>query len=150
MEISVISYGHPLWDKTISFAENCSWRSGPYLARKMRNNEFEKIERVIVATENNMPIGFCTFILKEDELPEDTKQSPFVGFVFVDEKSRGKRISEKMIDAALDYSKTNGYQIVYLISGEIGLYEKYGFEKIGNVTNINNKSEQLFQKKLTK
>lgn len=150
MEISVISYGHPLWDKTISFAENCSWRAGPYLARKMRNNEFEKIERVIVATENNMPIGFCTFILKEDELPEDTKQSPFVGFVFVDEKSRGKRISEKMIDAALDYSKTNGYQIVYLISGEIGLYEKYGFEKIGNVTNINNKSEQLFQKKLAK
>ena len=150
MEISVISYGHPLWDKTISFAENCSWRAGPYLARKMRNNEFEKIERVIVATENNMPVGFCTFILKEDELPEDTKQSPFIGFVFVDEKSRGKRISKKMIDAALDYSKTNGYQIVYLISGEIGLYEKYGFKKIGNVTNINNKSEQLFQKKLAK
>ena len=33
--ISVMTYGHPLWDKTISFAENCSWKAGPYLAKMM-------------------------------------------------------------------------------------------------------------------
>jgi len=148
MEISAISNGHPLWNKTISFAENCSWRAGPYLAKKMRNNEFDKVERVIVATEDNIPVGFCTFILKEDELPKETKQSPFIGFVFVDEKSRGKRISEKMIEFASDYAKSIGYKIVYLISGEIGLYEKYDFKKIGYVTTIHGNSEQLFQKRL--
>ena len=97
MEISVITDGHPLWDKTILFAETCSWKAGPYLAKKMRNNEFTEVERVIVATENNSPVGYCTFSLK-DELPEDSDYSPFIGFVFVDENFRGKRISERNSD----------------------------------------------------
>ena len=42
VEISVMAYGHPLWDKTISFAENCSWKAGPYLAKMMRNKEFSE------------------------------------------------------------------------------------------------------------
>lgn len=71
MEISVIVSGHPLWDKTISFAHNCLWKAGPYLAKKMRDNEFEEAERVIVATDNDTPVGYCTFSLK-DELPEDS------------------------------------------------------------------------------
>ena len=147
MEISVITNSHPLWDKTISFAETCSWKAGPYLAKKMRNNEFEEVERVIVATENNNPVGYCTFSLK-DELTEDSEYSPFIGFIFVDEKCRGKRISEKMIKAALDHAKSNGYKNVYILSGEIGLYEKYGFEKIGVLTTIYGSVDQLFQKTL--
>ena len=65
MEISVITNNHPLWEKTISFAESCSWKAGAYLAKKMRNNEFAEAERVIVATENNAPVGYCTFALKD-------------------------------------------------------------------------------------
>ena len=148
MEISVITNSHPIWDKTISFAENCSWKAGTYLAKRMKNNEFEEVERVIVATEDDIPVGFCTFSLK-DELPEDLGYSPFIGFVFVDEKYRGKRISEKMISEALNYAESNGYKTVYIMSGEIGLYEKYGFEKIGDMKTIYGTVDQLFQKKLT-
>ena len=145
MEITVITNGHPLWDQTISFAETCSWKAGPYLAKKMRNNEFAGVERVIVATENDSPVGYCTFSLK-DELPEDSEYSPFIGFVFVDENCRGKRISEKMIAAALDYAESNGYETVYILSGESGLYEKYGFENIRDVGTIYGTVDHLFQK----
>ena len=147
MEISVITKGHPLWDKTISFAQNCSWKAGPYLAEKMRNNEFYENERVIVATKNNTPVGYCTFTLK-DELPKDLEYSPFIGFMFVDEKYRGKRISEKMIAAALNHALSNGYKTVYIMSGETGLYEKYGFEKIGDLETVHGSVDQLFQKRL--
>ena len=145
MEITIITNGHPLWDQTISFAETCSWKAGPYLAKKMRNNEFAEVERVIVATENDSPVGYCTFSLK-DELPEDSEYSPFIGFVFVDENCRGKRISEKMIAAALDYAESNGYETVYILSGESGLYEKYGFENIRDVGTIYGTVDHLFQK----
>ena len=145
MEITVITNGHPLWDQTISFAETCSWKAGPYLAKKMRNNEFAEVERVIVATENDSPVGYCTFSLK-DELPEDSEYSPFIGFVFVDENCRGKRLSEKMIAAALDYAESNGYETVYILSGESGLYEKYGFENIRDVGTIYGTVDHLFQK----
>ena len=30
MEITVMTYGHPLWDETISFAEDCAWKAGLY------------------------------------------------------------------------------------------------------------------------
>ncbi len=147
MEISIISNNHPLWDETILFAENSSWSAGPYLANMMRKNEFEEAERVIVATEDNKPVGYCTFALK-DELPEDSEYSPFIGFVFVDEKCRGKRVSEKMIHVAEDYAKSIGYEVIYLMSGEIGFYEKYGFEKIGDEETIFGTVDQLFQKRL--
>ena len=103
VEISVMTYGHPLWDKTISFADNCSWKAGSYLAHKMRNKEFSETERVLVASEGEEIIGYSTFA-KKDELPDDAPYTPFIGFVFVDERSRGKRVSERMINAASDYA----------------------------------------------
>ena len=59
---------HPLWNKTITFAENCSWRAGAALAKRMRENDFAENERVLVALENDDIAGFCTFANK-DELP---------------------------------------------------------------------------------
>lgn len=147
VEISVMTYGHPLWDKTISFAENCSWKAGPYLAKMMRNKEFSETERVFVASEGEEIIGYCTFA-KKDELPDDAPYTPFIGFVFVDEKSRGKRVSERMINVASDYARSIGYERIYIMSGEQGLYEKYGFEKIGDFKTVYGTEDQLFQKKL--
>ena len=98
VEISVMIYGHPLWDKTISFAENCSWKAGPYLAKMMRNKEFSETERVI--------------------------------------------------NAASDYARSIGYEKIYIMSGEQGLYEKYGFVKIGDFKTVYGTEDQLFQKTL--
>ncbi len=148
MEIVLMTQEHPFWDQTIAFAETCSWKAGPYLAKMMRNHEFQDPERVIAAIEKNQIVGYCTFA-KKDELPEDSGYAPFIGFVFVDERSRGKRISEKMIAAACNYAKAIGYENIYLMSGEYGLYEKYGFKKIGDCETIYGTTDQLFQKKLS-
>ena len=113
----------------------------------MRRNEFLAWERVVAAVMDDRVIGFCTFTEK-DELPEEHGHSPFIGFVFVEEGSRGHRISEKMISCAAEYAKTLGYKAVYLMSGEKGLYEKYGFEKIGDFETIWGTVDQLFQKVL--
>lgn len=148
MEIEIMTDGHPFWEITIAFAEASSWKAGPYLARMMRSRAFRSSERVIAAVENHAVVGYCTFAEK-DELPEECGYTPFIGFVYVDEKHRGKRISEKMIAAACDYGKSSGYGTVYLMSGEHGLYEKYGFEKIGDFKTIYGTTDQLFQKKLS-
>ena len=145
MEIHAIRQGHPLWERTISFARGCSWKAGPFLANKMTANDFRNWERVVIATEEDRIVGFCTFTEK-DELPDHYSYSPFIGFVFVDEQHRGKRISEKMIGRALQYAGELGYRTVYLMSSEQGLYEKYGFEKIGDFETIWGTTDQLFQK----
>ena len=142
-----MTYDHPLWDKAISFAENCSWKAGVYLAKMMRNKEFSEAERVLIAIEDDEIIGYCTFAMK-DELSDDAEYTPFVGFVFVDEESRGKRVSERMINAASDYARSIGYEKIYIMSGEQGLYEKYGFVKIGDFKTRYGTEDQLFQKTL--
>ena len=143
MKIQMIQKGHILWDKTILFAQSCSWKAGLYLANRMKVNSFKDWERVVVAVENEAIVGYCTFS-ERDELSEEYDYSPFIGFVFVDERYRGKRISEKMIQQTLSYAKSIGYQTVYIMSGEQGLYEKYGFEKIGDFHTIYGTTDQLF------
>ena len=143
VEIYMMQKGHLLWDETISFAQNCSWRAGPVLAERMKENAFNDWERVCVAVEDGCIAGYCTFTGK-DELADQYDYSPFIGFVFVDERYRGRRISQQMILQTLQYARAIGFKTVYLMSGEHGLYEKYGFEKMGDYQTIYGTTDQLF------
>ena len=145
IEILAMKQGDDYWNKTISFAENCSWIAGPLLADLMKKNRFLEWERVFVAYEDGHIAGYCTFTEK-DEMPDKYDFSPFIGFVFVDEKYRGKRISEMMIKVATKYASECGYDVVYIMSGEVGLYEKFGFEKLGDYETIYGTVDQLFVK----
>ena len=147
MEIQLLTPDHPLWQKTVSFAENCAWKAGPFLAKQMKENGFLPWERVLAACEGEEIVGFCT-LSQKDELPENLPYAPFIGFIFVEERYRGRRISQKMIDRAARYAKTLGYRCVYIMSSEQGLYEKYGFRKIGDFETIYGTIDQLFEKEL--
>lgn len=147
LEIFLMTQGHPRWDETIALAENCSWKAGPFLAKMMRDNAFTDWERVCAAFVDGKAVGFCTFAEK-DELPEEYQFTPFIGFVFVSEPYRGKRLSEAMIRAVIPYARELGYEKIYLMSGESGLYEKYGFEKIGDYRTIYGTTDQLFVKSI--
>ena len=143
IEISVLNSGCEMWETVADFAENCSWRAGKQLSTLMKTKAFRDWERVIVAFEDGEPVGFCT-LTEKDELSPEYPYSPLIGFVFVDERYRGNRLSEKMIRTAIEYAGTLGYDKVYLISGETGLYEKYGFRCIGDFETIYGGTEQLF------
>lgn len=145
IEILGMTVGHAYWQKTMQFAETCSWRAGPYLANEMRKGAFHDWERVFAAVINGEIIGFCT-LMKYDELPESYGYSPFIGFVFVREEYRGNRLSERMIEAVVEYAGSIGFEKIYLMSGEKGLYEKFGFRKIGDFPTIFNTIDQLFER----
>ena len=143
--IEVIRWGHPLWEEVITFADTCSWKAGPSLARHMRACDFADRERVIVALVQGTIVGYCT-ITAHDEMDPESGYTPFIGYVFVGESHRGHRISELMIETACEYARGLGYQTVYIMSGEVGLYEKYGFKKLGDFETIHNTVDQLFEK----
>ena len=145
IEILSITAEHEYWEKTIKFAESCSWRAGSFLARKMSEKSFQDWERVFCAVIDGKIAGFCTFT-KNDELPESYGYSPFIGFVFVEENYRGNRLSERMIESVIEYAGQIGFEKVYIMSGEKGLYEKYGFQKIGDYPTIYNTIDQLFER----
>jgi len=143
MEIHQLTFTHPKWQTVADYAENCSWSAGKYLAELMRSNSFKEWERVFAVFGGGGPVGFCT-LTEKDELDPKYPYTPLIGFVFVDEAHRGRRISEKMMGKVLEYAKSTGFDKVYVMSGERGLYEKYGFTYIGDYETIYGGSEQLF------
>ena len=147
MDIYLMQQGHPYWEKTIGLAENCSWKAGHYLAKRMKENAFLSWERVVAICDGEQVIGFCT-LTEKDELPEKFDYKPFIGYIFVDERFRGNRYSEKMINQVEVYAKELGYAQVYVMSGERGLYEKYGFMKMGDYETVYGTTDQLFSKEL--
>lgn len=132
MNFAAITSSDELWKKTRNYAEGCSWRAGKVLANAMDRNAFCDWERVIVAIENNFICGYCT-VSKTDCIP-NVEYTPYIGFIFVGEEYRGHRLSEKLIQYAMEYIKNLGYHKVYIVSDHENLYEKYGFHIIDRKT----------------
>lgn len=143
-EFRIITNKEELWNKVADFAQNCSWKAGKSLAQKILESKFEEWERVIVAIENENIAGFCSFT-KKDSI-QDIEYTPYIGYMFVSELYRGERLSEGLIRVAINYAKKIGFNEVYIVSGEIGLYEKYEFVKIDEKYH-NGSMEQIFVKK---
>lgn len=55
-----------------------------------------------------------------------------------------------MLEAAVEYAGQVGFEKVFLMSGEKGLYEKYGFHKIGDFPTIFITIDQLFERSIPK
>ncbi len=85
-------------------------------------------------------------MVEKDELLKEYKFKTFIVFVFIYETYRCNKISELMIKSSILYARKLGYEKVYILSGEIGLYEKYGFEKLGDYKTIFGSIDQLFVK----
>lgn len=146
MNFEMITSSDPLWNKVRDYANNCSWRAGQSLANAMDNNLFTEWERVIVALDQQKICGYCT-VAKTDCIP-DLCYTPFIGYLFVDEEYRGNRLSQKLIQYAMNYLKSVGFDRVHLISDHDNLYEKYGFEIIDRKTAPWGTTEKIYMQKL--
>lgn len=117
-----------MWQELRTYAFQCSWKAGKALAQAMDEERFSDWESIFASVDENRICGFCT-VTKTDCIP-DLPYTPYIGFVFVEEQRRGKRLSQRMLEAAMDYLRSLGFSQVYLISDHEGLYEKYGFAVI--------------------
>lgn len=135
-----------LWNRTIEFAEGCSWIAGGHFAGMLRENRFSDWEAAFAAVENGEIVGFCTF-LKEDYYP-DHRYWPWISTVFVDEKARGRRVSHRMIEAAEDYARLQGFSKVYIPSDMEGFYEKCGYAPVDRLVNYGGDTDVIFMKEI--
>ena len=132
MRFRVITSSDEMWNNVRNYAYDCSWRAGKSLANLMDEGGFSDWERVIAAMDDEEKIcGFCT-VAKKDCIP-DLEYFPYIGYVFVGEEHRGNRVSQKLLDYAMEYLKGVGFEKVYLVSDHENFYEKYGFLEIGKV-----------------
>lgn len=128
MEIKMLTSDDAMWDSVRDYAKNCSWSAGKSLANEMDKNSFSDWERVLAALDNEKICGYCT-VAKTDCIP-NVPYTPYIGYMFVGEKYRGNRLSQRMIEFAMGYLKSLGFERVHIVSDHENLYERYGFEII--------------------
>lgn len=146
IKIEKLQSNSNLWNQTIAYANNCSWNVGRHLAKLLEQDDFQDFEGVFIALIGNNIIGFCTF-LETDYYPEN-RYFPWISSIFVDEEYRGNRISEKLIQSAINHARIFGFDKVYIPSNIIGLYEKYGFCKIDELENYDGDIDNIFMKEI--
>ena len=145
-EIVALTPDSPLWEKIIELAENCSWSAGPSMARRMRENRFTGYECPIAAVVGGQAAGFCA--LSKTAWLKDRTEEPWTGFVFVSEAFRGRRLSGQMIAKSEELALAAGFSVMHIATGEVGLYEKYGYRVQEIAHSVTDVPQQLMVKEI--
>ena len=145
LSIQKVDAGTALNDELLQFIGNCSWNEvKAHLTEVIRNNTLSDWETFFVAKINDKIVGMVS-VMKEDYYPLP-EVSPWVSSVFVTEEYRGHRISGKLIAYANDYLANLGFRQSYIPSEYVGLYEKYGYHYVTEITNYGGGVDHLFEK----
>ena len=142
-----VDRGTPLAEQLLAFVENCSWAEvKDHTARLIRNWGFSGWETMFAATEGGRIIGMAS-VMKEDYYPLPDIY-PWVSTLFVSEEYRGLRVCEKLVACANDYLRAQGFSRSYIPSEYAGLYERYGYSYVRDITNYGGSSDHLYVKNL--
>lgn len=147
LEIKKVDKNTELADRLINFVENFSWEEvREHMLQILKAWEFTDWETPFAAIVNGQIVGMAS-IMKTDYYPLP-EIYPWISSVFVTEDYRGNRISEKLIDFANEYAKECGFARTYIPSEHIGLYEKFGYRYLKDITNYGNGTDRLYYKEL--
>ena len=134
----------------INEIERSDWRAGAFLGRLLRNDEFfdavGKDSRVLLLTEGDELVSYCTFAEKDDIQPTDL--TPWVGFVYTFPEHRGHRYAGLLFDEVERLAKEQQVTEVYLSTNHIGLYEKYGWEFFDMMEDMDGEPSRVYVKRI--
>ncbi|MBR0144593.1 MAG: GNAT family N-acetyltransferase [Clostridia bacterium] len=143
--IQKVEKGSELADELLSFLENCSWAEvKEHMAGLVKNWEFTDWETMFAAKAEGRIIGMAS-VMKEDYYPLPGI-TPWVSSLFVSEEYRGFRVGGKLIDCANEYLRKLGFRKSFIPSNHAGLYERYGYSYVKDITNYGGRDDHLYEK----
>ena len=130
--------------------ERSDWRAGAFLGRLLREGGFfdavGEESRVLLLTEGDELISYCTFAEKDDIQPTDL--TPWVGFVYTFPEHRGHRYAGLLFDEVVRLAKERQAAEVYLSTNHVGLYEKYGWEFFDMMDDMDGEPSRVYVKRI--
>jgi len=126
------------------------WGAGAFLVDLISKGTFFDAvgskSRVLLLTEGDELISFCTYAEKDDIQP--TELSPWMGFVYTFPEHRGHRYVGKLFEAIERIAKAEGISEVFISTNRIGLYEKYGCTFRTVMDDMDGKPSRVYVKKI--
>ena len=125
----------------------CDWPAGQFLYTALKEKRFHGLygekARLLMLADGSKLVSFCTYAEKDD-IP-DTALTPWMGFVYTAPDYRGRRLMGKLICRVKELARDDGYETVYISTGEEGLYEKYGAEYLTSMKDRRNTDSRVYR-----
>ena len=126
------------------------WGAGKYLYQLLRDNNLKSLvgETALVPmlVDGDKLIAFCSFAPLDDIQPTD--MSPWIGFAYTFPQYRGHHYLGQLLDYAECIAAIMGKDYIYISTGHIGLYEKYGYEFFKMDKDIGGEDSRVYRKAL--
>ena len=130
----------------------CDWSAGVFLYDLLSKGTFFDAvgakSEVLLLTEGDELISFCTYAEKDDIQP--TELTPWMGFVYTFPEHRGHRYVGLLMEEIERLARKEGISEVFISTNHIGLYEKYGCEFKREMKDINGELSRVYVKKIEK
>lgn len=124
------------------------WRAGQYLYELLSENKFKNAvgenSKVLMLTNGNELISFCTYAEKDDIQP--TELTPWIGFVYTFPKYRGHRYVGYLFQEIEKIAKSEKVQDIFISTNHTGLYEKYGCVFYQMMNDMNGELSRIYRK----
>ena len=136
-------------DHWMNEIRKADWGAAGFLYELLSKENFFRAtgesSRVLLLTEGNDLISFCTYAEKDDIQP--TELSPWMGFVYTFLEHRGHHYMGLLMDEVERLAKEEGVFEVYISTNHVGLYEKYGCEFKAEMKDMNGEISRVYVKK---
>ena len=128
----------------------CDWGAGAFLHELLAKGTFFDAvgagSRVLLLTEGDELISFCTYAQKDDIQP--TELTPWMGFVYTFPEHRGHRCAGSLFEEIEQLAKREHITKVYISTNHVGLYEKYGCEYYAQMKDMDGEPSRVYVKRI--
>ena len=134
----------------LSQIKESDWDAAQFLYKLLLNQELKRLvgesTKLLMLTEGEKLIAFCTLADKDDIQP--TELTPWLGWIYTFPAYRGKGYARLLLEHAEMLAKEQCLDSVYISTNHIGLYEKYGYEFLQTMKDIEGEDSRVYIKHL--
>lgn len=124
------------------------WEAGQYLYKLLSENKLKSLvgesTKVLMLTNENELISFCTYAEKDDIQP--TELTPWIGFLYTFPEYRGHRYAGYLFQEIEKLAKAEKVEDIFISTNHTGLYEKYKCEFYQMMKDMNGELSRVYRR----
>lgn len=128
------------------------WGAGQFLYELLSENKLKDAAgentKVLMLTNGDELISFCTYAEKDDIQPTDL--TPWIGFVYTFPEHRGHRYVGELFQEIEKLARAENVHDIYISTNDTGLYEKYGCEFYQMMDDMDGEPSRVYRKHVGK
>ncbi len=126
------------------------WGAGQYLHELLSHKKFNDAvgehSKVMMLTDGDALVSFCTYAEKDDIQP--TTLTPWIGFLYKFHQYRGHHYAGKLFEEIENQARAEKVHDIFISTNHTGLYEKYGYNFYQIMSDMDGEPSRVYRKRV--